>query len=99
MIASAEHPGSRTAGLIRESGEFSASLLHDSQQDIAVAAGKSAAGPDKFATLKIRTIDAPEGLHAPGVSGSVAVLWCRVVNTIATRDHPPFLCESAAPPG
>src|SRR2546430_15124130 len=96
MIASAEHPGSRTAGLIRESGEFSASLLHDSQQDIAVAAGKSAAGPDKFATLKIRAIDAPDGLHAPGVAGSVAVLWCRVVNTTTTGDHQLFVGEIAA---
>ena len=96
MIAIAEHPGSRTARLIHESGEFSASLLHDSQQDIAVAAGKSAAGPDKFATLKIRTIDAPEGLHAPGVAGSVAVLWCRVMNTITTGDHQLFVGEIAA---
>src|SRR5437870_13723325 len=72
MIAIAEHPGSRTARLIRESGEFSASLLHDSQQDIATAAGKAAAGPDKFATLKIRVADAPDGLRAPGVAGSIA---------------------------
>src|SRR5205823_12681594 len=61
MVAIAEHPGSRTARLIRESKEFSVSLLHDSQQDIAAAAGKSAPGPDKLATLKIRAIEAPAG--------------------------------------
>lgn len=87
MIAIAEHAGSRTTRLIRESGEFSLSLLHDSQQDVAVAAGKSAEGPDKFATLRIRTVAPPEGFHAPGVEGSVAVLWCRVANTIETGDH------------
>ena len=96
MIAIAEHPGSRTAGLIRESREFSASLLHDSQQDIAVAAGKSAAGPDKFATLKIRALEAPAGLHAPGVAGSVAVLWCRVVHSAPTGDHELFVGEIVA---
>jgi flavin reductase (DIM6/NTAB) family NADH-FMN oxidoreductase RutF len=96
MIAIAEHPGSRTARLIRESGEFSVSLLHDSQQDIAVAAGKSAAGPDKFATLKIRPVEAPEGLRAPGVAGSIAVLWCRVRNTLATGDHEMHVGEIVA---
>src|SRR3989442_9986742 len=50
MIAIAEHHGSRTSRLVRESGQFSVSLLHDSQQDVAAAAGKSAEGPDKFAT-------------------------------------------------
>lgn len=87
MIAIAEHTGSRTTRLIRESGEFSVSLLHDSQQDLASAAGKTAAGPDKFATLGIRTIEAPPGFHAPGVDGAIAVLWCHVANTIETGDH------------
>jgi 3-hydroxy-9,10-secoandrosta-1,3,5(10)-triene-9,17-dione monooxygenase reductase component len=93
MIAIAEHTGSRTTRLIRESGEFSVSLLHDSQQDLAAAAGKSAEGPDKFATLKIRAVEAPRGLSAPGVDGSIAVLWCRVVNTIETGDHLLFVGE------
>lgn len=95
MIAIAEHTGSRTTRLIRESGEFSVSLLHDSQQDLAAAAGKSAEGPDKFATLKIRTVDAPRGFHAPGVDGSVAVMWCRVANTIETGDHLLFVGQVA----
>src|SRR5438105_11565045 len=96
MIAIAEHPGSRTARLIRDSGEFSASLLHDSQQDVAVAAGKTAAGPDKLATLKIRAVEAPAGLRAPGIAGSVAVLWCRVVDVVATGDHELFVGEIVA---
>jgi flavin reductase (DIM6/NTAB) family NADH-FMN oxidoreductase RutF len=96
MIAIAEHPGSRTARLIRESGEYSLSLLHDSQQDIAAAAGKSATGPDKFATLKIKTVEAPNGSRVPGVAGSIAVLWCRVANTIATGDHQLFVGEIVA---
>jgi flavin reductase (DIM6/NTAB) family NADH-FMN oxidoreductase RutF len=96
MVAIAEHPGSRTARLIRDSGEFSVSLLHDSQQDVAVAAGKSAAGPDKFVTLKIRPVAAPAGLTAPGVDGSIAVLWCRVAQSHTTGDHQLFVGEIAA---
>jgi len=96
MVAIALHPGSRTTRLINASQEFSVSLLHDSQQDIAVAAGKSAAGPDKFATLKIRAIEAPDGLCAPAVDGSIAVLWCRVATTIETGDHELFVGEIVA---
>jgi flavin reductase (DIM6/NTAB) family NADH-FMN oxidoreductase RutF len=96
MIAIAEHKGSRTTKLIQESGEFSVSLLHDSQQDIAVAAGKSADGPDKLAALKIRAVEAPAGFHAPGIAGSVAVLWCRVVQTVETGDHLLFVGEIGA---
>jgi flavin reductase (DIM6/NTAB) family NADH-FMN oxidoreductase RutF len=96
MIAIAEHPGSRTARLIRDSGEFSVSLLHDSQQDIAAAAGRSAAGPDKFATLKIATVEPPAGSRAPGVAGSIAVLWCRVVHSARTGDHELFVGEIKA---
>jgi flavin reductase (DIM6/NTAB) family NADH-FMN oxidoreductase RutF len=93
MVAIAEHPGSRTARLIRESRAFSLSLLHDSQQDIAAAAGRSAAGPDKFAALKIQTVEAPGGSGAPGVAGSLAVLWCRVVHSATTGDHELFVGE------
>src|SRR3982074_1572541 len=50
MIAVAEHHGSRTTRLVRESGQFSVSLLHDSQQELAAAAGKSGGGPGKVAT-------------------------------------------------
>jgi 3-hydroxy-9,10-secoandrosta-1,3,5(10)-triene-9,17-dione monooxygenase reductase component len=87
MIAIAEHHGSRTTRLIRESGEFSVSLLHDSQQDLAAAAGRSAPGPDKFVTLKVPVAEPPDGFKAPGVAGSLAVLWCRVVHSQPTGDH------------
>ena len=96
MVAVAEHPGSRTARLIRETRAFSLSLLHDSQQDVAAAAGRSAAGPDKFATLKIPTIEAPDGGVVPGVDGSIAVLWCRVVHSAPTGDHELFVGEIVA---
>jgi flavin reductase (DIM6/NTAB) family NADH-FMN oxidoreductase RutF len=87
MLAIAVHPGSRTTRLIRESGDFSVSLLHESQQALASAAGKSAAGFDKFAALNIAVLDPPEDLTAPGVAGSVAVLWCRITASEPTGDH------------
>ena len=96
MIAIAEHHGSRTTRLIRESGEFSVSLLHDSQQELAAAAGKSAQGPDKFATLKIPLAEPPAGFAAPGVAGSAAVMWCRVARSIETGDHLLFIGEVGA---
>src|SRR5438094_10571991 len=61
MVAIAEHPGSRTCKLIQKSGAFSVSFLHASQLDIAERAGRSAEGPDKFAALKWRPIEAPAG--------------------------------------
>lgn len=96
MIAVAQYTGSRTTRLIRESGELSVSLLHDAQQDLATAAGRSAEGPDKFATLGIATVDPPAGFHAPGVADSIAVLWCRVADTVATGDHLLFVAGVVA---
>lgn len=96
MVAIAEHHGSRTTRLIRESGQFSVSLLHDSQQDLAAAAGKSAPGPDKFAALRIPVVEPPDGLTAPAVAGSVAILWCRVARSVETGDHLLFVGEVAA---
>lgn len=96
MVAIAEHHGSRTTRLIKESGQFSVSLLHDSQQDLAAAAGKSATGADKFATLRIPVAEPPDGLSAPAVAGSIAVLWCRVARSIETGDHELFVGEVAA---
>jgi len=88
MMAIAEHPGSRTCKLIQRSGAFSISFLHASQQDIAERAGRSAEGPDKFATLKIKPVEAPAGAGgAPGVAGSIAVLWCVVRDSYQTGDH------------
>lgn len=97
MVAIAEHPGSRTCTLIQKSGAFSVSFLHSSQQDIAERAGRSADGPDKFATLKVKPLEAPDGAGgAPGVLGSIAVLWCRVRDVNETGDHLLFTGEVVA---
>ena len=88
MIAIAEHPGSRTCKLIQKSGAFSVSFLHTSQQDIAERAGRSAEGPDKFASLRSTPLEAPPDVGgAPGVAGSMAVLWCVVRDTRESGDH------------
>jgi flavin reductase (DIM6/NTAB) family NADH-FMN oxidoreductase RutF len=86
MVAIAEHPGSRTTRLIKASGEFSVSILHDAQQDLAVAAGHSAEGPDKFVSLGIPVATRP-GDETPAVEGSIAMLWCRVSSSQPTGDH------------
>ena len=97
MVAIAEHPGSRTCQLIQKSGAFSVSFLHASQQDVAERAGRSAEGPDKFATLKVKPHEAPDGAGgAPGVLGSIAVLWCRVRDVNETGDHLLFTGEVVA---
>lgn len=91
MIAIAEHPGSRTCRLIEASRRFSVSLLRASQQDIAVKAGHSAKGDDKFAALGIEPLLRP-GL-APAVAGSIAVLWCEVRSSQDTGDHRVFIAD------
>ncbi len=88
QVAIALYPGSQTAALIERSGEFSVSVLTPAQQDLAAAAGRSVpAGEDKFTALRIPVLDAPAGASAPAVAGSLAVLWCRVVQRIPTGDH------------
>ncbi len=96
LVAIAQHPGSRTAKLLQRSGEFSVSLLRATQQDTAIAAGRSVEGSNKFAALGIAPLQAPTGLQAPAVAGSSAALWCRVVNQWATGDHLLFVGEVAA---
>ena len=97
MVAIAEHPGSRTCKLIQKAGAFSVSFLHASQQDIAERAGRAAEGPDKFATLKIRPLEAPPtGGGVPGVAGSIAVLWCAVRDARESGDHILFTGEVMA---
>jgi flavin reductase (DIM6/NTAB) family NADH-FMN oxidoreductase RutF len=86
MVAIAQHPGSRTTRLIQESREFSVSLLHDAQQELAMAAGRSADGPDKFMVLGIPVATQPF-TKTPAVDGSIAMLWCRVVDERPTGDH------------
>ena len=94
MVAIAEHPGSRTCRLIQASREFSVSLLHDAQQDLAMAAGRSAEGPDKFAALGIPVNEQPD-FATPAVDGSIAMLWCRVTDERPTGDHILFVGELA----
>ena len=97
MIAIAEHPGSRTCKLIQRTGAFSVSFLHASQQDIAERAGKSAEGPDKFASLRIAPLEAPpDAGGAPAVADSMAVMWCVVRDSRATGDHILFTGEVKA---
>ncbi len=96
LVAVALHPGSRTTRLIRASAEFSVSLLHDAQQDTAVAAGRSAEGPDKFGALAIAPLEGPPGRRAPGVAGSLAVLWCAVRDERPAGDHLLFVGEVVA---
>jgi flavin reductase (DIM6/NTAB) family NADH-FMN oxidoreductase RutF len=88
QIAVALYPGGHTARLIERSGEFSVSVVTQAQQDVAAAAGRSvAAGEDKFIALRIPVQGAPPGAAAPAVAGSLAVLWCRVVQRVPTGDH------------
>ncbi len=97
QVAVALFPGSRTARLIERSGELSLSVVTQAQQDVAVAAGRSAPeGRDKFAALRIPVQDPPAGFAAPAVAGSLAVLWCRVVQRVATGDHVLHVAEVAA---
>ncbi len=93
MVAVTTQPASRTHRLIHESGEFSVSILDAAQQSIAMAAGNPAPGPDKFANLNIPMLEPPEGFVAPAVAGSIAVLWCRVVNREPTGDQVLFVGE------
>ena len=95
MLAIAEHPGSRTTRLIQESGEFSVSILHDAQQELAVQAGHSAPGADKFAALKIPIVT-QSFTKVPAVAGSIAQMWCKVRDTRPTGDHVLFVGEVVA---
>ena len=64
---------------------------------IAERAGRSAEGPDKFATLKIKRLEAPaDARGAPAVAGSMAVLWCVVRDSRESGDHILFTGEVKA---
>jgi len=84
MLAIAEHPGSRTTR-----------LLHDAQQELAVQAGHSAPGADKFAALKIPIVT-QSFTKVPAVAGSIAQMWCKVRDTRPTGDHVLFVGEVVA---
>lgn len=87
LVAIALHPGSKTLALVRATGELSISILGADQTEVAVRAGRSAPGLDKFASTDIEALAPPGGFGAPGVAGSVAVLWCRVTQLVETGDH------------
>jgi flavin reductase (DIM6/NTAB) family NADH-FMN oxidoreductase RutF len=88
QVVIALHPGSHTSKLIDKSREFAVSVLTRSQQHIAEAAGHSGpAGQDKLTALGIPVADPPAGAAAPGVAGSLAILWCRVVHRVPSGDH------------
>ena len=69
--------GSRTGALVREAGAFSLSILGEDQAEIAVRAA-APSDSDKFAEQGIGVIPPPPGHTAPGVAGSLAVLWCEL---------------------
>lgn len=97
QLAVALYPGSHTARLVERSGELSVSVVTQAQQDVVVAAGRSApAGGDKLTALGIPVVEAPGGLSAPGIDGSIAVLWCRVLQRIPTGDHVLHVAEVVA---
>lgn len=87
QVAIALHPGSKTLAILRATGEFSVSILGTDQVEVAAQAGRSAPGRDKFAATGIPALAPPAGFGAPGVAGSVAVLWCRVTREVETGDH------------
>lgn len=87
ILAVAVHPGSTTSKLIEKSRELSLSVLAQDQQDLAMAAGRSSPGLDKFAALGIPVLEAPSGMSAPAVAGSIVVAWCRVLERHGVGDH------------
>jgi flavin reductase (DIM6/NTAB) family NADH-FMN oxidoreductase RutF len=56
----------------------------------AVAAGRSASGPDKFTALRFKTISLGDNFP-PGLSGGLAVFWCNVTTVVETGDHFTFI--------
>ena len=88
QIVIALHPGSHTSQLIERSRAFSISILTEAQQHIAEVAGRSGpSGEDKLTALGIPVADHPKGQAAPGVAGSLAIMWCRVVTSAPSGDH------------
>ena len=88
------HPGSKTCALVEATGRFSVSVLADDQQDLAVRAGRSGHGPDKFVSLGV---DAALGPHGdPALAKAAIALWCRVVEVLDVGDHRLFVGEVEA---
>jgi flavin reductase (DIM6/NTAB) family NADH-FMN oxidoreductase RutF len=96
LLAVSQLPGGTTTGLIERSGELSVSLLAATQVDLAGRAARRATSSDKFAEVGIAALAPPDGRAAPGVAGSLAVLWCDVVDTHPAGDHVLFVCRVVA---
>ena len=83
LVATPLGRSSPTLELLRESGEFSLSLLGEEQADLAVRASKPSEG-DRFAEQGIPASDPADGFGVPGVAGAAAILWCRLESTISS---------------
>lgn len=95
-LAIALHPGSRTCRLVEASGAFSISVLRADQVDVATAAGRSAAGDDKFAALGLPVVESDASPGVPALAGAAFVVWCSVVERLVTGDHVLFVGEVIA---
>lgn len=84
-LAIALHPGSRTAALVRASRRFSVSVLDAGQVDLAMRAGRGGGGADKFAELGVDVVVGPGA--TPALAGSLAVVWCSVLEETVVGDH------------
>jgi flavin reductase (DIM6/NTAB) family NADH-FMN oxidoreductase RutF len=89
QVAIAMHPGSRTCRLARASRSYSISILAAEQLDIAMQAGRGGRTTDKLAELGLPALEPPpeRDFDAPGIDGSLAVLWCRILDELVTGDH------------
>lgn len=93
QLAVALHPGSRTCRLIEQRGAFSVSVLRADQLELAMAAGRGGSSADKFAELGVETLESGELPGTPGLADAAYVIWCRVVERLATGDHRLFVGE------
>jgi len=79
LVATPLAGSSRTLALVRESGEFTLSVLTRDQAEIAVRAAQRSDG-DKFAEQQIPLL----GARLPAVAGAALVLFCELESTTAT---------------
>jgi flavin reductase (DIM6/NTAB) family NADH-FMN oxidoreductase RutF len=87
MVVISLSPSSNTRRLLQQSGEFALSMLSVDQLRVAQLAARHCETKDKMSELKIPIQSAPEGFTVPGVSGSLAVIWCTVEATHMASDH------------
>jgi flavin reductase (DIM6/NTAB) family NADH-FMN oxidoreductase RutF len=93
LIAVPLAPTSKTCVMVLRTRELCVSVLGADQADIAVRAGRSAAGQDKFTELEIAVEEPPPGRRAPAVADCLAALWCDVEDARELGDH--LLCVCA----